>query len=182
MSNSKPFPGAPTKGFFFQIKTAEVAGKLSGMPGKIGKIGKMYGTLSRFLAHNEYPYFVLFTETMKVYETKHKPFWDGLLPSINKLQSSDNEVLLEQYMDRTYGPGWEKAEEGLAYISALLRFSKDNPTGVEVEEIHILSCLLWSIYISVHENSLFDELYGIFQRVEKVHGHSIKSNFNPTLN
>lgn len=175
MSHSKPFPGAPMAGFFFQIKTAQISQGLLGMPGKLGKLGKMYETLSQFLAHNEYPYFVLFTEVMEVYEKKHKPFWDGFLPGLIAIQNSDDESLIYQYMENTYGEYWEKAQDPLTYISALLRFTKDNPTGNEKEEVYILSCILWSIYISVHDNSMFNELYQIFEKNKKTYMPSIQN-------
>ena len=175
MSHSKPFPGAPTAGFFFQIKTAQISQGLLDMPGKLGKIGKMYKILSQFLVHNEYPYFVLFTEVMEVYEKKHRPFWDGFLPGLMAIQNSDDESLIYQYMENTYGEYWEKAQDPLTYISALLRFTKDNPTGNEKEEIHTLSCILWSIYISVHDDSMFNELYQIFEKNEKTYMHSIQN-------
>lgn len=180
MSKPLPFPGAPTIGFFYQVKTFQIAGMLKESGGKLGKIGEMYEILSHFMTHNEYPYFYLYSEVYKIYESKFLPFWNGFLPKLQEIQNADDAVI-NKHMDQIYGEGWKSSQSALENISALILFTKNNPIGKEKEQIHILSCILWSIYISVHNDSMFDELYRIFKKADKLHGHLIKG-FDPQLN
>lgn len=166
------FPGAPIKGLFYQIKTLQISKKFSKFPGRAGKLGKIYGILSRFMSHNALPYFELFQSLQKIYGDKLYPFWTGFLPHLRELSEGDERVL-DLHIEKMWGKHFRELDEAITWANGLAQFSKDNPTGDEIEEVAILSTILWAIYISQNEDSLFEEVFECFENAEKSFRHTI---------